>query len=409
MEAKDKSVLRELAEQVAEIGAHPRQAELRELWRRHNRLERVRPLVLISPEGAWEEILPRCILQCTNDFARHYEWHLRSLIYRSEHFRDDWVIEPHIKVGLVWWTTGWGLDPGYIRSEMHRGAWHLDPPMKELEDLEKLKFPELVIDEEATQRNFQTIHDAIGDILEVKMHRHIFAWSFTGMANVFMYLRGLDQMMWDMAERPEWVHKAMSFLAEGMALILDQAEAYDKLDLVNTDEYIASGGLAYTDELPGPGFKGRVRLRDLWGFGEAQELVGVSPSMHEEFVLQYQRRLLDRFGLNCYGCCEPVTDRLKYVFKIPRLRRISISPWADLRIAAEELQDKYVFSWKPNPAQMCGDFDPERVRKNIREALDVTKDCVVEIVLKDTHTVDSHPDRFDTWARIAEEEVGGLV
>lgn len=408
MEAKDRSVLRELAKHIAEIGAHPRQAELRELWRRHNRLERVRPLVLISPEGAWDEILPHSVLKCTNELARGYEWHLRSLIYRWEHWRDDWVIEPHVKVGLAWQTTGWGLDPGYIRSEMPRGAWHLDPPMKEPEDLKKLKFPELVIDEEATQRNFQAINDVIGDILEVKIHRHIFAWSFTGMANVLMYLRGLDQMMWDMAERPEWVHQVMGFLAKGMKRILDQVEAYDKLDLVNTDEYIASGGLAYTDELPGPGFTGRVRLRDLWGFGEAQELVGVSPAMHEEFVFQYQRPLLDRFGLNCYGCCEPVTDRLEYVLKIPRLRRISISPWADLRIAAEALQDKYIFSWKPNPAQMCGDFDTDWIRKQIREALEIAKDCVVEIVLKDTHTVDHKPERFDTWARIAMEETGGL-
>lgn len=408
MEQGDRSVLRQLAKQVAEIGAHPRQAELRELWRRHNRLERVRPLVLISPEGAWEEILPHSELQCTDDFARGYEWHLRSLIYRWEHFHDDNVIEPWIKVGLAWWTTGWGLDPGYIHSDVPRGAWHFDPPMKELEDLNKLKFPEVVIDEEATQRNFEQIHEAVGDILEVKIHRRLYIWGESSLVSTLAEFRGLDQIMWDMTDRPEWVHKAMSFLAEGMSCVFDQIEAYDKLDLCNTDEYVGSGGVAYTDELPGPGFEGRVRLKDLWGFAEAQEFVGVSPAMHEEFALRYQRPLLERFGLTCYGCCEPVTDRLQYLFKIPNLRRISISPWADLRIAAEGLQDKYIFSWKPNPAQMCGDFNTDWIRKQIREALDIAKACVVEIVLKDTHTVDNDPPRFDTWARIAQEETGGV-
>lgn len=405
---QDKQVLRDLAKQVAEIGAHPRQAKLREMWKRHNRLEKVKPMVLISPEGSWGEILPDAVLECTDDLARAYERQLRQLIYYWEHLRDDRVVEPWIKVGLVWWSTGWGLTPGTIPSPMERGAWAFDPPMKEPDDFEKLTFPDIVVDEEKTERNFELVHDAVGDILEVKIHRQIFAWNFTGIGNVLAYLRGLDQMMWDMAERPEWVHRVTSFLAEGMTRILDQVDAYEKLDLVNTDDWTGSGGLAYTDELPGPGFDGRVRLRDLWGHGESQELVGVSPAMHEEFVLRHQRRLLDRFGLNCYGCCEPVTDRLEYVLKIPRLRRISISPWADLRVAAEALQDKHVFSWKPNPAQLVGDFDPDRVRRNIRETLDIAKDCVLEIVMKDVHTVQHDPSRPATWVRIAQEETGGL-
>jgi hypothetical protein len=213
-------------------------------------------------------------------------------------------------------------------------------------------------------------------------------------------------MMWDMIERPEWVNRIMSFLAEGNMRLLDQVEAYDKLDLVNTDEYVGSGGVAYTDELPAPDFDGRVRLKDLWGFAEAQELVGVSPMMHEEFVFRHQRPMLERFGLNCYGCCESATDRLEYVLKFARMRRISISPWADRRIAAEALQDKYIYSWKPNLAMLVGEFDEDHVRAYIRETLEIAKDCVLEMVLKDVHTVEHDASRLARWLRIAKEEVG---
>jgi len=103
-----------------------------------------------------------------------------------------------------------------------------------------------------------------------------------------------------------------------------------------------------------------------------------------------------------------VTDRLQYIFKIPNLRRISVSPWADLRIAAEQLQDKYVFSWKPNPAQICGRFDEDRIRQDIRSTLDITEGCVLEMILKDTHTCDNDPSRLSAWVRIAQEETGGL-
>jgi hypothetical protein len=404
----DREILRALAGRVAEIGHDPYQAQRREMWKLHNGLRKTKPMVLCFPEGAWGEIMPESVLQCTDGLARGIEHHLRQKVYYWDHLRDDNVIEPWVKIGLVWSHTGWGLEPGYVHSGVDRGAWHFDPPIKDPDDLDKLHFPDLVIDEEATQRNFEAVHAAIGDVIEVKTHRRVYIWGEASLVRVLASFRGLDQVMWDMIDRPEWVHKAMSFLRDGTMRFLDQVEAYDKLDLNNADDYVGSGGVGYTDDLPAEGFTGRVRMKDLWGFAEAQELSRISPAMHEEFALQYQRPLLERFGLTCYGCCEPVTDRLEYIFKIPNLRRISVSPWADLRIAAEGLQDKYVFSWKPNPAQMCGNFDPRRIRQNIRETLDIAKGCVLEMILKDTHTVDQDPSRLSTWVRIAQEETGGL-
>lgn len=406
LEPRDKQILRKLASQVAEIAHHPRQAERREMWKQHNLLEKVKPMVLVFPEGAWSELLPSDSLQCEDPSARGIEWHLRHLIYRWEHLRDDNVIEPWFKVGLCWSTTGWGLTPGRVPSPMERGAWAFDPPLKDPSDFDKLKPPELIIDEEKTRQNFEFVSDAIGDILEVKIFRRIQV--DTSLTYQLALLRGLDQIMLDMCDRPQWLHKVISFMTQSTLKLLDAVEAYGKLDLVNTDDYIGSGGVAYTDELPAEGFEARVRLRDLWGFAEAQELASVSPQMHEEFALQYQRLMLERFGLNCYGCCEPLTDRLHLVKKIPRLRRVSISPWADLRIAAEELGDQYIFSWKPNPASMVGRFEPERIRKEIRETLKIAEGCILEIILKDTHTVDNDPSRLETWVRIAQEETGGL-
>ena len=405
--AHDKQILRELARRVAEIGHHPYQAERREMWRRHNGLRKTKPMVLIFPEGAWGEILPHDTLQCTDGLARGIEWHLRHKIYYWEHLRDDNVIEPRIDIGLVWSHTGWGLQPGYIHSGVDRGAWHPDPPIKDPSDLAKLRFPDLVVDDEATQRNYEQVADAVGDVIEVRIHRRMHIWGESSIVRELAMLRGLDQIMYDIIDSPEWVHEAMSFLAEGTHQLLDQMEAYGRLDLANEDDYVGSGGVAYTDELPSEGFDGRVRIKDLWGFAEAQEFSRVSPEMHEEFALRYQRPLLERFGLACYGCCEPVTDRLQYIFRIPNLRRISVSPWADLRIAAEQLQDRYVFSWKPNPAQICGRFDEDRIRQDIRNTLDITEGCVLEMILKDTHTCERDPFRLSAWVRIAQEETEG--
>jgi hypothetical protein len=399
----ERELLRDLARQVAEIAAHPRQATQREMWKRHNGLQPGKPMVLVFPEGAWSELLPDDTLAITDPFFRRWEWQLRHLIYRWEHLRDDNVIEPVLKVGQVRTNSGWGLEVGHIASSEARGAWHFDPPIKDPADLAKLRQPHIEVDEEQTRRHFEMTAEVFGDILTVVVKRG--AGVDTSLIGHLAGLRGLDQIMVDMCDRPEWVHQAMGFLTEATLRLLDRVEEIG-LDLNNGDDYVGSGGVAYTDDLPAPGFDGeRVRLRDLWGFAEAQELALVSPAMHEEFVLQYQRRMLDRFGLNCYGCCESLTDKFEIVKKVPRLRRVSVSPWTDLRVAADALQDQIVFSWKPNPAEMVGRgvFDPESVRAQIREMLEITRGCVVEMILKDTHTVRHEPQRLSTWVEIAND------
>jgi len=40
--------------------------------------------------------------------------------------------------------------------------------------------------------------------------------------------------------------------------------------------------------------------------------------MHNEFALKYEIPILSRFGLNSYGCCEPLHDKIKYLKQIPR-------------------------------------------------------------------------------------------
>ena len=58
MNAKDKQIIRELAKRVAEVAELPIMAERRRLWKAHNSLKSERPMVYVSAEGAWRELLP---------------------------------------------------------------------------------------------------------------------------------------------------------------------------------------------------------------------------------------------------------------------------------------------------------------------------------------------------------------
>ena len=119
--------------------------------------------------------------------------------------------------------------------------------------------------------------------------------------------------------------------------------------------------------------------------------------------------LLERFGLNCYGCCEPLDKRWHVVERFPRLRRVSVSAWADPAAMAEMLGNRYIFSYKPNPADLAmPSFDEERIRAGLREVMRITRDCRLEVIMKDNHTIGRDQTRVTRWVRIAREEAERL-
>jgi len=402
MHQHDRIILRALAVRVAEIAALPTMEEKRVLWKRHNSLQPVRPLVLLFPEGAWGEMLPESVLQCEDAEARGIEWGLRAKIYGFEHFQSDNVVENTIIVQKVIRNSGWGLDAQHHASTTARGAWAFSPVIASAADLLKMRIPEISVDEQATAEQLAKMQELFGDILDVQL-RGITHISFHLMSQ-YTQLRGLEEVMVDMYEEPEMLHDAMAFLEAGHHAIVKQYQNLNLLSLNNDDTYHSSGGVGYTDELPAADFNPAcIRPCDMWSSAEAQEMAQVSPEQHAEFILPYEKRLLAPFGLNGYGCCEDLTRKLDDVFTIPNIRRISISPWSDVDLCAEKLKGDYIFSWKPHPAHLVGDFDPAQITDYIAHTVAVARanSCVLEMILKDTHTCDFHPERFDIWSKIA--------
>ena len=400
----DRLILRDLAKEVAEIAAYPEIERRRQLWFEHNSLKSTHPMMLVFPEGAWEELLPASSMKCHHAKVREMEWELRSRIYTFRHFADDSVIEAEWVPNAVISDTGWGLDDDKRESDSARGAYRIEPVLKEYSDIKKLHYPELIFDEEATCRLVELAHDLFDGILAVRPK---------GMARIgyalmsqYIFLRGETNLLTDMIDAPGFIHEVMSYLVEGHQRYLQQLVAANLLSLNNDNTYHSSGGNGYTHELPQPGYDPHhVRPSDMWSSAESQELAPVSPKMHREFALEYEKCLLAPFGLNGYGCCEDLSKKLDDVFTIPHIRRISCSPFANVDICAQKLIGDYIFSWKPQPAHLVGEFDPGTIREYIQHTLEVTKEnhCVLEMILKDTHTVEHYPDRMDIWTRIARD------
>ena len=133
----------------------------------------------------------------------------------------------------------------------------------------------------------------------------------------------------------------------------------------------------------------------------AQMFNMVSPEVHDEFDIQYSLPLASRCAYTYYGCCEPLHDRIDKLEQYPNLRKIGVSPWSDIQQSAEMIGGKYVFSRKPNPANVADVIDPEVVRRETIETVEACQKygCPLDITLKDISTVGYRPENLMVWAK----------
>ena len=404
----DRQLLRGLAGQVAELAARPIEQQKRQLWLDHNALRPTRPVIFCDPETSWNEIIPPDSLVCTNQIARDWEFHLRREIFWGKEMKDDRVIMPFFDVAHVHSEPDWGLVEQRIDTVgKDRTAYTWQAPVRNQADWDRIHNPTIQVDFEATQQLTSLASELFGDLLQVRLKTHW--WWTLGMTWTLIRLRGLETFMYDLAEQPEFVHRMMATLRDGTLAMVDALEKAGLLGLNWDGTYVGSGGYGWSEELPAPGYVNTPRTQDLWGFSESQETVGVSPRMFETFIFPYQLPLLEKFGLNCYGCCEPLDKRWQIVKQIPRLRRVSVSPWSDRARMAENLSDRYVFSFKPNPTDMATDFfDEARIRADLRHDMQITRGCCLEVIMKDVTTMLHDPRRATRWVEIALEEAQSL-
>jgi hypothetical protein len=128
-------------------------------------------------------------------------------------------------------------------------------------------------------------------------------------------------------------------------------------------------------------------------------------ALFEEFIFPYQLSIVEKFGKCYYGCCEQVHSRVHILKRFQNLARVSVSPWADEEIMAQELGTEYVYSRKPSPSIIStSNFDEKAIRKNIRKTLINAQGARIEFLMKDVHTLNNEPWRLARWVEIAREE-----
>ena len=399
----DIQLVRALAERYLEACADPDQQRRREVWTAVNSLVPVPPPLYMRLGACINEVIDPAALECESPFWRGYEhWFKVQLFVAS--LWDDSVLEPWLPLRAVLEHSGWGVQVKHIPAPTPGGSWMYDPPLKTEADLDNLIVPRHAVNEAATQTAYEQLAEGVGDLITIEIDRSPAYQVWTAdLSTDLAHLRGLEQIMIDMVDRPEWLHRLLAFMRDGVLKAHQEAEDAGHWRLSNHQNQ----AMPYCKELEPPqAGSPPVNRSRLWCFLAAQELTLVSPAMHEEFMFNYQRPILEKFGLVSYGCCEDLTRKIAMIKQLPNLRRIAVPPRADLAACAEQTAGEYTLSWRPNPADtVCVGFKEDAILKLLRKGLEEGQGHPMDITLKDVQTVQNQPWRLRRFVELARQAV----
>ncbi len=402
---QDREILRGLAFRYMEAACAPSHDEKRALYRAVNDLRQIRPVVLIN-EIPWNELNdhPELALQCQDPDFRAAEEFFRQQLFQWKYFPADMVLDPIYGVEKIIRTTGFGLtvqestlgDKEYAHSHSYQNQ------LESEEVLEKLHPETITYFKEETFALYHKIAGAIGDVLPVKI---VGASTGYGLGcrtwDIVTELMGPENLFYALADEPEFMHRLAAKFTD---IFLDKIRQYEELDLFEPNQTLIHSTAALNSTTPGECPEGRVTARQMWGRGLAQIFASVSKEMRDEFDITYMQRAMEPFGLVYYGCCEPLHNMIDILEKIPRLRKISITPWADVDAAADAIGGRYVLASKPNPAfalDAANNIEP--ARRELERILNAVKrnGCSCDIVLKDISSIGGSLQNLMAWEQMA--------
>ncbi len=403
----DRDILRDLAAQLAEFAEDPVNEKRAEGWRKINDLEAHRPMVWIN-EVPWHQMNynDELTLQCEDERCRQIENKLRMDVYQWRHFPADMVLRKvfYSPIHIRGFDACLGLRPGVKVLGEGVKAQEYERLIQTMDDVELLEMPELELDQEATDLDYEKAQYLFGDLLDVHKRYTRFNGGFWVWDRITTQI-GAGNLLMDLMDKPDIMHATIERYTEAYMSMLDQLIKLGALPKNSANFRVGSGGMSYTKELPFDEEPASSPM-ELWGHSAAQIFGSISPRMHKEFGLDYERKWMERFKLSYYGCCEPLDVKMGIMEDIPNLRKVSMSPFVQLDRAVEVVGDKYVYSHKPNPAVLAHDtWNVKLAQDELQQFLDRADGLHAEIILKDISTVRDEPQRLWEWSRLAMEMV----
>ena len=400
IQKKDIERLRSLARKQLEYANSEENQVILKKWDALAKGKRETPTVrLLFSNFTGEVIAPR--MECEDEAARSMEWKLLSTLVGRELFGDDTPIAPTYDMTWNTWVNPFGASAKRTRA-MTGGGYHIEPIIEDLEeDFDKLGSGSFGVDREKTRASMDFAGEILGDILPVRLVQPSLTGSIT---NPLVHLMSMETLYLSMYDCPEKLHEVMESATALYERYYDFLEKEQLLLPTHGISPVAQESFAFNSELP---TENVTKTTDVWGFLESQETTAVSPETFGEFVFPYQDRMVKRYGLLSYGCCERV-DAIwpDYLSKWKNLRKLSVSPFNNERLIGEYLRGSNgVYYSKPRAEFVTnrGPMDEDALRAYFKEVCECASGCQLEIAQREVGTIFGDFERGRRYVEIAKE------
>lgn len=408
---KDKQILRDLAKKQYEYSHLPQMEQLKKEWVLHNDCNGGRPMITIALWTFYNDVIPP-LLRCEGETARSIEIMLLGNMVNYELFKDDTVVKDYIPVSYPHRTYFKPFDIDikveHALSDSNSLGHHFADVIKDLkDDFHLLKKSSFGVIKDANRERQHILSELLGDILPVKLAG---GGVYVCPTQNIVHIMSMETMLLSMYDYPDEFKCMISNLVNDY---LEYFEFIEKEELILpsvSGEPLGNGTFNFTEDLPGYDVFGQrpFKVKDVWGFMDSQETVGISPDMFEEFIFPYYKKIADRSGLLSYGCCEPVNPIWENCLsKLKNLRKISISPWCNEEYMGEQLRDKkIVYLRKPSPnfLGVGRELDENALRAHIKKTVKAARGCNLEIAQCDVYSINNSTNKVKRYVEIIREE-----
>ena len=341
----------------------------KQVQQRLNRKEVVRPV----PFNAWSHIVgfPIVVLAWSRRLGRSLDMEAIAretgpispdlaaelvefqLLAKIENFKtvpDDIPLSLAIStnLGLCWLCRPGPLGERY-QTDPSSGAFVPQPIVKEESDLDKLQRPHFRFDRslhEARVAVFKEIVDGELPVGDDALPRGPGA-PFSTANN----LRGVLELLLDMKDRPDFVHRLMGIIVE--AILTYNREARE-----------AVGGAR------------------LGTFGCDEVSCDMfSPQVYEEFIFPYECQAAAAFDSIYYHSCGNLTPLFGKIVQIPHIHRVHVSPWSDLATAIREAGGKVILEKHLEPTVNLDRLSREEMRTYVKQVTDLGTEYPLDMVV----------------------------
>jgi len=398
------SLLVELAEEVNVLADSEEMRRRKFLWEKLLSGRRPeKPPVKCAPfmvghyDLVWRRLIPEKSLRFRKGLRRELEIQLRKKIHKFRNLRDDDVIVPTVWVYAKDVTPTdklWGLKIRRRMPHEEGGAYKEVPPIHEEADLERVSLPRFRTNDAANRTTLEKARQLVDNRLPVKLYSsqiHCSPYEYA------VLLRGAEQLLYDLYDRPDFVHRLMSRVTDGVIAYHREREAAGAFDVEETT-------LLHEPWDRFPAGKGKY-LSSGWGYVSAQSAAPLSPRMYAEFVHPYNARVAELFGKVYYHGCEDLGKKAGCIRELPNLKHFHVSPWTDLKEVVPLMSGRKVaLEVHAHPTNVLFVWGPEEIRAEARRRMDEAQDLPFDYVLCDLQTIEGAEDKLEMWCDIAMEE-----